>query len=369
MGACMMLEGSGTVAKPTRRRRVAAGVVVFVAAAACVFIYIRHTRLHVSTDDAYVSGRVHTVAPRVPGTVTGVYVEDNQLVGPGELLVEIDPADYEVRMLEAASAVDVERSRLSEYLARSQAAARQLEEARARIEAAQAGLALSEANFRLSESDLKRARGLFEKGVVAEASYEKALTAFDVADAQRKAAREQLKQAEASLETQKKTLEQAEEAVKTQRNVLEQKEKTLKLQRLALSYTKIHAPAKGYVTRKNVEVGNQVSANQPLMAVVGLDDVWIVANYKETQLTRVKPGQKVSVKVDTYPGKVFKGRVDSIMAGTGSVFSLFPPESATGNFDKVVQRIPVKIVLEKGSDPDHVLRVGMSVVPTIEVGR
>jgi membrane fusion protein (multidrug efflux system) len=132
-------------------------------------------------------------------------------------------------------------------------------------------------------------------------------------------------------------------------------------------YTKIYAPSDGYITKKNVEVGNQVQAGQPLMALVPLKDVWIVANYKETQLTSVRPGQKVQIKVDMYPGKTFSGVVDSIMAGTGSVFSLFPPENATGNYVKVVQRIPVKIILEKATDPEHILRVGMSVQPTIAV--
>jgi membrane fusion protein (multidrug efflux system) len=132
-------------------------------------------------------------------------------------------------------------------------------------------------------------------------------------------------------------------------------------------YTKIYAPSVGYITKKNVEVGNQVQGGQPLMAIVPLKDVWIVANYKETQLTKVKSGQKVQIKVDMYPGKTFSGTVDSIMAGTGSVFSLFPPENATGNYVKVVQRIPVKIILEKATDPGHILRVGMSVQPTIAV--
>ena len=132
-----------------------------------------------------------------------------------------------------------------------------------------------------------------------------------------------------------------------------------------ISYTKIYSPVEGYVTKKSVEVGDQLRPGQPVMAVVPLQDVWIIANYKETQLTRVKAGQKVRIKVDTYPGKVYEGRVDSIMAGTGSVLSMFPLENATGSFVKVVQRIPVKITLINGNDPQHLLRAGMSVVPTI----
>ena len=135
--------------------------------------------------------------------------------------------------------------------------------------------------------------------------------------------------------------------------------------KLNMSYTKIYSPVEGYVTRKSVEVGDQLRLGQPIMTVIPLHDVWIIANYKETQLTRVKAGQKVRIKVDTYPGKVYKGRVDSIMAGTGSVLSMFPPENATGSFVKVVQRIPVKIVLSDMTDPKYPLRAGMSVVPTI----
>jgi membrane fusion protein, multidrug efflux system len=215
--------------------------------------------------------------------------------------------------------------------------------------------------------DLTRSQKLYDQGILAEATLEKATTVHDITVAQVNAAREQVKQALASLDTQKLVVEQAKTALKSQGYILEQKKQVLESETLKQGYTKLFAPANGYVTKKSVEVGNQVVSGQPLLAVVPLDDVWIVANYKETQLTNVKPGQKVRIKVDTYPGKAFSGVVDSIMAGTGSVFSLFPPENATGNYVKVVQRIPVKIVLEKGNDPEHLLRVGMSVQPTIIV--
>ena len=145
------------------------------------------------------------------------------------------------------------------------------------------------------------------------------------------------------------------------------KDAKLKTAELNRSYPKIYAPSDGYITKRSAEVGNQIQTGQPLMAIVPLEDIWVTANYKETQLKKVKPGQKVQLSVDTYPGRIFRGRIDSIMAGTGAVFSLFPPENATGNYVKVVQRIPVKIVLDKGTDPEHILRVGMSVVPTILV--
>ncbi|HEU0265606.1 MAG TPA: HlyD family secretion protein, partial [Geobacterales bacterium] len=138
---------------------------------------------------------------------------------------------------------------------------------------------------------------------------------------------------------------------------------------LNLNYTVLRAPADGYITKKSVEPGNNVAPGQPVMALVALDQPWIIANYKESQLAHVRPGQKVEFTVDTYPGRIFTGKVESIMAGTGAAFSLLPPENATGNYVKVVQRIPVKITIDNVSDPEHQLRVGMSVVPTILVDR
>jgi membrane fusion protein (multidrug efflux system) len=233
------------------------------------------------------------------------------------------------------------------------------------IETAKANLKLQEANLKQAEIDLRRAEKLRKKEVVPEERLEKAQTNYDVAAAQVVAAREQMKQIIAAQETQKAVIKQAESALKSQDSIVMQKEETRKAEDLRWSYTKIYAPTDGYITKKNVEIGNQIQAGQPLMAVVSLSDIWVVANYKETQIEYVKSGQKVKIEVDTYPGRKFEGTVDSIMAGSGSVFSLFPPENATGNYVKVVQRIPVKIILSKGTDPDHVLRVGMSVVPTI----
>jgi membrane fusion protein (multidrug efflux system) len=164
-------------------------------------------------------------------------------------------------------------------------------------------------------------------------------------------------------------VKQTEASRATQISTIKEKEAKKDAAQLNYSYTKIYAPVDGYVTKKSVEIGNQIQAGQPVMAVVPLNvgDIYITANYKETQLAKVKPGQKVEFKVDTYPGRKFTGKVDSIMSGTGAIFSLFPPENATGNYVKVVQRIPVKIVLDKDTDKDHILRIGMSVVPTIIV--
>jgi membrane fusion protein (multidrug efflux system) len=259
------------------------------------YFYNSYRKTHVTTDDAFIEGNIHTISSRVSGNVKTVAVMDNQRVNPGDLLVELDPADYQ-----------------------------------SRAEASRANLELQRATLRFAESERKRAKALYDENVNSADRFDKAVSAHEIALAQVKLAEEQLRQA-----------------------------------KLNLGYTRIIAPAAGYVTRKSVQTGNQVKDGQPLMAVVDLDNLYVVANYKETEMERIRPGQTVRVTVDAYPGKVFTGKVDSIMAGTGVSFSLFPAENATGNYVKVVQRIPVKIVLDPGADKDHFLRVGMSVVPTV----
>ena len=312
------------------------GVVVVIGLIAGYF-YSGYRKTHVSTDDAFIDGNIHSIAAKIYGTVKKVSVKDNQPVKKGDLLVEVDPADYTARLREASSAVGTEKAKLSE--------------AGTKIEAAKVNLELQRANLRLAELEKNRAEALYQKEVLPRDRYDRAMTGYEVAVAQVKAAEEQLRQAESQKLTQASTIMQ--------------KEATAALVELNYEYTKIYAPVDGYVTRKSVQTGNQIQPGQPLMAVVALDDIWVTANFKETQMENIRPGQRVELTVDSYPGKVFSGKVDSIMAGTGVSFSLFPAENATGNYVKVVQRIPVKIVLDEGTDKDHVLRVGMSVEPTV----
>jgi membrane fusion protein (multidrug efflux system) len=259
------------------------------------YFYNSYRTTHVMTDDAFVDGNIHTIASRVTGNVRTVAVTDNQRVERGDLLVELDPADY-----------------------------------RSKAEAARANLELQRATLRFAEAERKRSKTLYEQDASSAERYDRALSNYEISQAQVKLAEEQLRQAE-----------------------------------LNLGYTRITAPAAGYVTRKSVQTGNQVKDGQPLMAVVDLDSLFIVANYKETEMGHIRPGQTVRITVDAYPGRDLTGKVDSIMAGTGVSFSLFPAENATGNYVKVVQRIPIKIVLDPGADKDRLLRVGMSVVPTV----
>ena len=330
-----------------------------------LFFYLRYKATHITTDDAFVDGHIHTIASKVKGTVKNIYVKDNQPVKKGDLLLEIDPADYGVKVDEALSGVSTEKAKLAEVEARIVVTKTQISELSAGIEAARANLELQEADLRQAENDSRRAENLYKKESISKDRYEKMITAYTVALARVKAAKEQLRQSEKALETQKAIVRQTAALRDAQLSAIREKEAKLSAAKLNYGYTKILSPSDGYVTRKSVETGNQIESNQPFMAVVSLDDIWVNANYKETQLEKVKPGHRVSFKVDTYPGKKFNGKVESIMSGTGAVFSLFPPENATGNYVKVVQRIPVKIVLDKDTDPAHVLRIGMSVVPTI----
>jgi membrane fusion protein (multidrug efflux system) len=356
--------------RTSQRKKIVAFILlpsIIIMGAIVLRFYIRYKDTHISTDDAFVDGRIHVVASKVSGTVKVIGVKDNQFVKKNGLLLEIDPMDYEVKVKEARAGLETEKSKLSEVSTKVDTTMKQLSEIIASLEAARAILEAQEASSRQADIDLKRMELLYQKQVIPKEQFDRAKTNYDVAVAQVKAARDRIKQLEASLETQRALIKQTESGLPTQQAQIQEKEATLKMAELNQSYTRIYAPSEGYITKRTVEVGNQVQAGQPLMAIVPLtqEDIWITANYKETQLKYVKPGQRVTIKVDTYPGKTFEGRVNSIMAGTGAVFSLFPPENATGNFVKVVQRIPVKIVLESGTDPNHVLRVGMSVAPTI----
>jgi len=308
--------------------------------------WLVRNRTELETDNAFIVARVHPVASRVPGTVTAVHVHDNQQVTAGQLLLELDSTDYRVATEKAEAAVGVALNESSGDSSQVAAARAALQSARARHDQA--------------AQDTRRGETLYAKEVIPKEQLERLQTSQRVAEAQLREAEEQLKRAEAIAGLSNGPGAKAR---------IRQRQAELAESRLQLSYTRIVAPADGSITRKVVEPGATIQAGQPLMAVVPLQDPWIIANYKESQLTHIRPGQKVSFRVDAYPGRRFSGTVDSIMAGTGAAFSLLPPENATGNYVKVVQRIPVKILIDAASDPGHQLRMGMSVVPVIHTGR
>jgi membrane fusion protein (multidrug efflux system) len=408
-----MADPAATTSFANSRRSLAiAGVVILLLIGAGVWFWL--TRGYEQTDDAQVDAHVTQVSSRVSGTVLKVAVKDNQVVEAGALLVEIDPRDYQVAVEKArAELADAEASALAAQssvpitsttaagnvsTARGsveqahsgvEAATKEIEAARARLSAAQARLREAEANATRTARDVERLRGLFEKDEVSQQQFDAAVAAAEGQRAATDTARSQIAEAEAGIHMSESRLAQAKSVEEQARAGLrtaqtgpeqvaatrarassaearvQQAKATLAQAELNLEYTSIKAPARGVVARKGINAGQVVQVGQPLLALVQNDEVWVTANFKETQLSRMRPGQRATIEVDAYDGKEYEGRVDSIAPATGARFSLLPPENATGNFVKVVQRVPVKIVLEPGQDPEHLLRPGMSVTPTV----
>jgi len=419
------------VAAPSRHRLAArlAGIVLLVVIAAAGGVYYLHSRSYESTDNAFLEGGIVQVGPRVGGQVLRVHVQDNQHVQRGQLLVEIDPQDFETRVAET-------RARLSDVTARSQGAQSNLaltstvssavlEQAeaaagasreqvtvlRARVEQSAAAVKASEAALgqataqqaaaaaesHRAADDAVRYRALYAKDEVSRQQLDRVETLARAASAGETAAAEATAAAkarlaqglaeqassEAAFRQSESQLEQAMARVSEARSApqqvelrkadiaalraqIEQANAVLQQSELALSYTRVYAPESGYVTRKAVEPGNLVQTGQPLMALVP-DRLWVVANFKETQLRNMRPGQPVALRVDAYPQLRLRGHVDSIQSGSGARFSLLPTENATGNYVKVVQRVPVKIVLDEVPAAEYRLGPGMSAVPEVRV--
>jgi membrane fusion protein (multidrug efflux system) len=382
-------------------------------AVAAVAIYIWRTSGRESTDDAQVDGHITQVSARVGGTVVKVNVIENQRVDSGAVLIELDPRDYQVAVERArADLADAEANAsgamtgipltevstltgvrtatggVEEAQAGIGIADRQVEAARAQLVAAQARQREKEATAVKTARDVERFKGLAAKDEIAQQQYDAAVGAADSARAAADAAVSDVAAARATIAVAEQrtrqargTASQAQAALQASHTGPEQLRVTkaradvanarvrqaaaaLSQAELNLQRTSIIAPSSGTVSRKSVEVGQVIQPGQPLFALVSQGDVWVTANFKETQLRHMQPGQRAVVKVDAL-GREFNGRIDSIAAATGAKFSLLPPENASGNYVKVVQRIPVKIVLEPGQDPEHRLRPGMSVVPTV----
>ncbi len=386
--------------QPSKKKTILLGVV---AALAVVSLgYYLYARGRVSTDDAFVDGRVHPITPRVSGYVNEVPVEDNQLVAAGDVLVVLDPTDYEVTLAQAKADLAAAESQLAAQelgvpLQLSQTDSK-VTSAKAQLESEQRSLeqaakerdaavqSADEIKSQLDQDQLDYARisELRGKNVVSQSDLDAIENKRRGHEAALRAARARADGANRRLDSitadikrlrseitlaatgQEQAVIQGKEAAAQRAKVDLAREKVRQAE-LNLSYTKIVAPVAGHVTKKQIESGRLVTAGQSLMTVVPLDakELWVTANYKETQLKDVQPGQKATIEVDTYPGREITGTVDSIMAGTGAVFSLFPSENASGNYVKIVQRIPVKIVFDKENGDLPNLRLGMSVVPTI----
>lgn len=363
------------------------------------FFAYRYFTSYESTDDAQVDGHVNSVSARVSGHVIKLNVQDNQYVPAGTVLVEIDPADYQVAYERAkadfedaqaaaiAAGVTVPitsvntSSQVSATEADVNSARAGIQAAKQQFEAAKAQLQEAEANNVKAQNDLGRYKQLVDKQEISQQQYDQAIAAskasaatVEAARASADAAQQQVTQAEGKLvqaeansryaRTAPKQMEITRARATSALAEAQRKKADLDQAALNLQYTKIVAPVNGIVSDRTVEVGQNVAPGQELMKIINLDDVWVTANFKETQLRQMKIGQRVTIDVDAN-GRTYNGKVDSIAGASGARFSLLPPENATGNYVKVVQRIPVKIVLDPGANNDHQLRPGMSVTPKV----
>ncbi len=331
---------------------VGVGALAFAGAGHFGWQYWTVGQFEVSTDDAYVQADNTTIAPKVSGYVAAVLVGDNEPVKAGQTLARIDDRDFRVALLQAKADVAAARAAIATKEA-------SLEAQQSVVEGARAAIGVDEANLTFSGQDDKRYASLAASGYGSVQNAQQAASRFAAANAAVARDKASLETAIRQVGVMKAELAEAQATLAHDEAVQSQAE-------LNLTYTTIVSPVDGVVAARTLRVGQYVQAGTQLMAVVPVSTAYIIANYKETQLADVRPGQKVEVDVDTFPGHPFRGRVDSIAPASGQEFALLPPDNATGNFTKVVQRIPVKIVLDPGSRLADALRPGMSVTPTID---
>jgi membrane fusion protein (multidrug efflux system) len=382
--------------KPSKRQRAAGffrehprakwigAVLALLLLAGGIFIW-HYYSLRESTDDAQIDGHIHPIGGRVSGTVLRVLHDENELVKAGDLLIELDPKDYQVAVdraradlanaqaSAAAAHVDVP---LTTTTSSSQfvAATAAVKAADREIQADQARVQEAQANYTKAAADLKRMEELVQKDEISHQQYDAAVAAAGAARATLDASNAAVASAEsraAQARAQASGAETVPEQIRMTRAragaasaEVQRYQSALQQAELNLGYTKIYAPVTGVLSQRNVEAGQVIQSGQPLFSIVDLDNLWVTANFKETQLKGMRPGQNATVKVDAY-GHTYDAVVESIGGATGSRFSVLPPENATGNYVKVVQRLPVRIRFAPGQDPSHLLRPGMSVVPTV----
>jgi membrane fusion protein (multidrug efflux system) len=404
---------TGTSAK-TIVVRILIGVVL-IGAAVAGYLYWKNAQQFETTDDAQVDGSIYAISSRITGHVAEVLVGDEQVVKAGDVLVKLDPKDFEVAIAKAradladaiatlqstrtdipvtsnttASTLSGAKSGRLDASAAVSGAEQQLGAARARLVTAQANVRVADANLSKASQDVARYKMLVDKDEISKQQYDQAVSAADAARATLDSQRSQVAEAQQNISVSEKAVEQARARVEQADSQIqaamtgpqqvkgmearaqsaaakvEQQKASLDQAELNLQYTTVVAPVNGVVGRKAVEAGNNISAGQQLMALVPLDDIWITANFKETQLKQMKIGQPVKITVDAYD-REYSGKILRISGASGAKFSILPPENATGNFVKVVQRIPVRIVLDPGQNDDHLLRPGMSVLPSVRV--
>jgi membrane fusion protein, multidrug efflux system len=321
---------------------------------------------HESTDDAFIAAHVVSVAPRVAGQVAAVHVLDNEMVRSNELLVEIDPADYSTTAAQKQAAADAQEANYKTVLAALDLMAVKVATAQATADQSKADADAAEATDARAQADFRRMDSLRKANTISQQEFDAAQAAVREADANLAAAKQKAIADVSKVQEAKAAQTATEASAGMALATFRQSQTTVKSAQLDLSYTKIFAPCDGRVTRKMVEAGDYVQVGEQLMSVVPTN-VWVVANFKESQLKEMKPGQPAMVEIDALGGKIFRAHVDSIQAGSGAAFSLLPPENATGNFVKVVQRVPVKILFDEPLPADKTIGPGLSVTPSVRV--
>ena len=354
-------------------------IFVLLLGVAVAYPFYKHAINHESTDDAFIEAHVVSISPRISGHVSKVFVSDNQKVKKGQLLAEIDIRNYQVALEIAEARMASANATVKEAEALVVAARKELTQKQAEFSSQtavlsryQAQVSEAEAGHSRDANDLSRISRIAKAGAVS-------IQEFDHAKAQEKMARANLRSAKSNIHTQNAKILEAQAGIEAAASKLQQAfaqtemrkaklkeaEAQVRQAKLNLSYTRIKAPCSGYITKKTVESGNYVMAGQKLLNLVS-PEVWIIANFKETQIRDMHEGQHVDIDIDSFPGIDFSGHVDSIQRGTGSRFTLLPPENAAGNFIKVVQRVPVKIVFDD-SELAYSLAPGMSVTPSVDI--
>jgi membrane fusion protein (multidrug efflux system) len=332
------------------------------------FDYLADTFSHESTDDAFIAGHVISIAPRVAGQVSAVLVRDNQMVHSNDLLLELDPADFAMTSSQKDSAAEAQTANYQTVLAALELMQAKVATAKAVASESQADADAAEATSTRAKADFARAQDLRKQNTTSAQEFDSAQAAAQEAEADLSSARQKAVADASKITEAEAQLAATKSAVSMALAQSHSAQKDAQAAQLDLSYTKIFAPCAGRITRKSVEAGDYLQVGQQIMSIVP-EEVWVVANFKESQLEKMRPGQPVIVAIDALGGKEFRAHVDSVQAGSGAAFSLLPPENATGNFVKVVQRVPVKIVFDEPLPADHVFGPGLSVTPSVQVGK
>jgi membrane fusion protein, multidrug efflux system len=328
--------------------------------------YLVTALTHESTDDAFIAAHVVSIAPQIAGRVSSVPVLDNQMIRSNDLLVEIDPADYSTTVTQKQSSAEAAAANYKSVLAALDLMNEKVVTAEAIADQSKADADAARATDTRAQADFQRYTELRKQNTISAQEFDAAQAAVKQADANLTAARQKAIADASKINESRAELSATEAGVAAALAQVRAAEANVRAAHLDLSYAKIHAPCDGRVTRKAVEPGDYVQIGQQLLSLVPAN-VWVVANFKESQLKNMKPGQTVRVEIDALGGRTFKAHVDSVQAGSGAAFSLLPPENATGNYVKVVQRVPVKILFDEPLPADHTFGPGLSVTPSVRV--